>query len=167
MSFNVTLSIPTNFNDNYVKKGGQANNANANGNENVNDTDNANVGGQIINDFRPVQNIIDGQLAIGGLMDGFPRNGYDGNQLFDRQFGYFHHDGKPPVQQLAAYPHGNLGYPLYPRSLLGLVVLVDGSTLAAQKPTYVAHEMGEVRPSFLETDKAHILDLSTNHQDFP
>ena len=57
-------------------------NANANGYENANDTDNdyANVGGQIIHDFHPVQNIIDRQLAIDGLMDGFPRNGYNWNQ---------------------------------------------------------------------------------------
>jgi hypothetical protein len=138
MSFHVTLSIPTNFPDNYVKKGGQANNvaapqpggdnrpppypnANANGYENVNDTDNdyANVGGQIIHDFHPLQNIIDEQLAIDGLMDGFPLKGYNGNQVLDRQFGYYHHDGKPPVQQPAAYPYVNLGYPLYAEESVG------------------------------------------------
>ena len=84
MSFNVTLSIPINTNDNYVKKVGQASNAMAPQSRGDNrpspypnpiasDTPDANVA-QIINDFRPVKKVVDPQLPIDEFMGGFPWN---------------------------------------------------------------------------------------------
>jgi hypothetical protein len=125
MSFNVTLSIPINFNDNYVKKGGQAGNAaapqpggddwlppspirspNPDANDNDNDTPNAEYVAQINNEFQPIYNLNGIRPPNDELMGGFLWNEYNWHHrnLLDHQLGYFHHDGNRPVQPTPVYP---------------------------------------------------------------
>jgi hypothetical protein len=146
MSFNVNLSIPINFNDNHAKNGGQANIAaspqpegddllppspNRSPNSDANDDDSLNdeYVAQINNEFQPVYNLNSIRLPHDEMMGGRLWNEYNWHYMnrFNRQPGYFRHDGNRPVQPTPVYPYWPVDRPYSNRpARFGTMGIVGG-----------------------------------------